>query len=45
MNSPLYKGKGIWDTLDVNVQRTDTIDSFVKQVKPNFMVYCDCLNM
>ena len=43
LTSPLYKGTKLWNNLDVNVQRSETIDNFMKLTKPNFMRYRDRL--
>ena len=42
LNSPLYKGAKIWNTLHENVQLSDTIDFFIKNVKRPYMVYRNC---
>ena len=42
LNSPLYKGTKIWNTLDVNIQQLDTIDRFVKYTKQPYLVYQNC---
>ena len=41
-NSPLYKGNKIWNALDMNVQRLQIIDSFVKHVRQPYLVYRNC---
>ena len=43
LSSPLYKGTKLWNNLDVTVQRSETIDNFMKLTKPNFMRYRDRL--
>ena len=45
LNSPLYKGSKLWDKLDVTVQCSDTIDVFMKGVKPRYVIYQDLLAM
>ena len=42
LNSPLYKGNKIWNALDMNVQRLQIIDSFVKYVRQPYLVYRNC---
>ena len=41
LNSPLYKGTQLWNNLDVTIQRSETIDTFMKRTQPNFRRYRD----
>ena len=39
LNSPLYKGSKVWDTLPENVQRSDTLTQFIKWVFYRYAEY------
>ena len=43
LNSPFYKGTLIWDDLDYNVQRAETLKEFVRQIKHNYRIYVNLL--
>ena len=42
LNSPLYVGSTIWNMLDNDVQRSETLDIFIKHVKQRYLVYQNC---
>ena len=39
LNSPFYKGTLIWDDLDYNVQRAETLKEFARQIKHDYLVH------
>ena len=45
LNSPLYKGSQIWDTLPENVQRADTLKQFIKHVYYRYARYQQLLDV
>ena len=45
LHSPLYKGAQIWNSLPENVQKVDSINQFVKHVKPIYAVFENLLDV
>ena len=45
LQSPLYKGSLIWDTLPENTQRAATVNQFVKMIKQKYAVFENLLDM
>ena len=39
INSPFYKGTILWDELDRDVQRVNTLERFMKELKKLYIVY------
>ena len=44
MNSPMYRGSILWDTLPVDIQRSLSIRTFTKQICNMNRVYVDLLS-
>ena len=45
LHSPLYKGAQIWNSHPENVQKVDSINQFVKHVKPMYAVFENLLDV